>query len=198
MRILDQHRHNLVDFLRSVNLPLGLLRAVQLLGIFVLESSSDVTDWIQLITQVELATDLAPKWRQALLSSPLISTNAKEFLDKAELFLIANDGIRLNDLLVALRTVQVNPDSSLLPLTESIEQTSDAILSLLLTYPIPRWNVWLPMMAWLLENANKFPASIRLEMVRLMEIWQRKAPNGAIYRKEIGELALRWLKETER
>ena len=70
-------------------------------------------------------------------------------------------------------------------------------MSLLMSDPIPRWSVWQPFMGWLLKRLNDLPASVRPEVVKLMEIWQVKSPTGSIYRKEIGEIAIAWLEEAE-
>ena len=74
--------------------------------------------WVQLVRDIEQANDLSPKWRQALLTAPLLSPRAGDLLNQAELFLVADDAKRLIDLLVALRTVEVNPNFSLLPFVE--------------------------------------------------------------------------------
>jgi hypothetical protein len=41
-------------------------------------------------------------------------------------------------------------------------------------------------------------SGVRLETVKVLEIWQQKAPVGSVYRREIGSIGLAWLKEFER
>ena len=53
-------------------------------------------------------------------------------------------------------------------------------------------------MRWLIPRLNNLPNSVRTEATELMEIWQTKAPAGLVLRKEIGEIAISWLKEVER
>lgn len=196
-RVLDQNREELIAYLQKIGQPIGLFRAVQLFGASLLEKKETDT-WVQLVRDIEQANDLSPKWRQALLTAPLISPRAGDLLNQAELFLVADDAKRLIDLLVALRTVEVNPNFSLIPFVEESSKNLDELLSFLLLSPVPIWRVWLPLMRWLIPRLNNLPNSIRTEAVKLMEIWQTKAPVDSVLRKEIGEIAISWLKEVER
>ncbi|MEH2446000.1 MAG: hypothetical protein V7K18_09510 [Nostoc sp.] len=81
--------------------------------------------------------------------------------------------------------------------TEAELKFSDRLMPLFMSDPIPRWSVWEPFMGWLLKRINDLPTNVRLEVVKLMEIWQVKSPTRSIYRKEIGEIAIAWLKEEE-
>ena len=197
-RLLDQRREDLSAYLQELDEPFGLYRAVQLLGLALLENSKTADSWIQLIEQVEQASELSSRWRQALLTAPLVSPRSSELLDRAEPLLIADNARRLIELLVAVRTLEVMPNFSLMFLfTEAELQSSDRVMPLLMSDPIPRWSVWQPFMGWLLKRLNDLPTSVRPEAVKLMEIWQVKSPTGSIYRKEIGEIAIAWLKEAE-
>lgn len=197
-RLLDQRREDLSAYLQELDEPFGLYRSVQLLGLALLENSNTADSWIQLIEQVEQASELSPRWRQALLTVPLVSSRSSELLDKAEPLLIADNARRLIELMVAIRTLEVMPNFSLMSLfTEAELQSSERVKSLLMSDPIPRWSVWQPFMGWLLKRLNDLPTTVRTEVVKLMEIWQVKSPIGSIYRKEIGEIAIAWLKEEE-
>ena len=197
-RILDQRREEIPTYLQELSEPLGLYRAVQLLGVALLENHETAHPWVQLIEQVEQATGLAPRWRQALLTAPLASPCASDLLNKVEPLLIADGAKRLIELLVAVRTVEVTPNFSLLPLSEKREQQfADHLMPLFMSDPIPRWSVWKPFMGWLLKGLNDLPVSVRPEAARLMEIWQTKTPAKAIYRREIGEIVFEWLEEEE-
>jgi hypothetical protein len=198
-RVLNQQREELTAYLRDISQPLGLFRAVQLLGASLLEKDETAV-WMQLITRIEQTVDLAPRWRQALLTAPLLSVRARNLLMKIAPLLAAEDAGRLIDLLVALRTVEVDPDFSLLPIPieAALHESSDALLPLLMISPVPRWHVWLPFMGWLLERLDRLPPDVRPEAVKLMEIWQQKTPEGSVYRGEIGKIALSWLRGLER
>ena len=197
-RLLDQRREDLSAYLQELDEPFGLYRAVHLLGLALLENSKTADSWIQLIEQVEQASELSPRWRQALLTAPLVSPRANDLLDKAKSFLIADDAKRLIELMVALRTVEVMPNFSLIPLSEQTKQElANQLMPLFMSDPIPRWSVWKPFMGWLLKCISNLPVGIRPETARLMEIWQTKTPARAIYKREIGEIAIAWLKEVE-
>jgi hypothetical protein len=197
-RLLDQRREDLSAYLQELDEPFGLYRAVQLLGLALLENSNTADSWIQLIEQVEQASELSSRWRQALLTAPLGSPRSSELLDKAEPLLIADHARRLIELLIAVRTLEVMPNFSLMPLfTEEDLQSSDRVMPLLMSDPIPILSVWQLFMGWLLKRIKDLPASVRPEAIKLMEIWQVKSPIGSIYRKEIGEIASAWLKEEE-
>jgi hypothetical protein len=198
-RVLDQRREKLSTYLQELDEPFGLYRAVQLVGLASLENSNTADAWIQLIEQFEKASsELSPRWRQALLTALLVSPRSSEMLDKAEPLLIADNARRLIELMVAIRTLEVLPNTSLERLfTEAELQSSERVKSFLMSDPIPRWSVWQPFMGWLLKRLNDLPTTVRPEVVKLMEIWQVKSPIGYIYRKEIGEIAIALLKEEE-
>lgn len=197
-RVLDQRREELPSYLQELEEPLGLLRAVQILGVALLENRATAESWIHLIEQVEQASELSPRWRQALLTAPLVSLRAHDILNKAELFLIADNAKRLTDLMVALRTVEVIPNFSLIPLsTQTKQELANQLMPLFMSDPIPRWSVGAPFIGWLLKRLNDLPAGTRSEAARLMEIWQTKTLAKAIYKREIGEIAIAWLEEEE-
>lgn len=197
-RLLDQRREDLSAYLQELDEPFGLYRVAQLLGLALLENSKTADSWIQLIEQVEQASELSPRWRQALLTAPLVSPRSSALLDKAESLIIVDDAKRLIELMVALRTVEVIPNFSLIPLSKKTKQElANQLMPLFMSDPIPRWSVWQPFMGWLLKRINDLPAIVRPEAVKLMEIWQVKSPTGSIYRKEIGEIAIAWLEEEE-
>lgn len=197
-RVLDQYREDLALYLQKWGQPFGLFRTVQLLGASLLEEEETAEAWMQLIEQIEQATELSPRWRQAFLTAPLVSPRARDLLDKAEPLLVRDNAQRLIELLVALRTVEVSPNFSLLPFLKDPNKPLDELIPILLSDPVPRWQVWLPLMRWLLPRLNKLPASVRPEAAKLMEMWQLKTAVGSIYRKEIGEIALTWLEQVER
>ncbi|KAM3090231.1 AAA family ATPase [Phormidesmis sp. 146-35] len=197
-RVLDQHREELPVYLREIGEPFGLYRAVQLLGIALLENSETADPWIELLEKIEGASELSVRWRQALLTAPLVSPRSDELLNKAKPLLMADNARRLIELLIAVRTLEVMPDFSLLNLFMEEEiKVSDRLMPILMSNPIPRWSVWQPFMGWLLKHIHHLPINTRSEVIKLMEIWQVKSQVGSIYRKEIGEIAMIWLHESE-
>lgn len=197
-RVLNQNREDLASYLQELGQPFGLFRTVQLLGAFLLERYETANEWIQLTEQVEQATNLSSRWYQAILTAPLISPRAPELLNKTEYFLFADDAKRLIKLLIALRTVEVNPNLELLPYLEDPNQPIEQVMSDLLSDPVPKWQIWLPFMRWFVPKLSNLPITVRTEAAKLMEIWQLKTPVNSIFRKEIGEIALFWLQEAEK
>lgn len=196
-RTLDSKRDVLPTFLLELGQPFGILRALQLLGLSVLEfESADV--WIELFKRVELANELAPRWRQALLIAPLLSSRADNLLDEIKGFLLEDNSRRLVDLLITVRTVEVNPDFSLRPIAEELGVEPENMESFLLNRLIPRWVVWMPLIRWLIRQANELQDNVRPEAARLMEIWQRITSGEDLYRKEIADIAYSWLEQVER
>ncbi len=196
-RVLDQRREDLPTYLQEIYQPLGLLRAVQLLGTFLLERHETST-WTQLMQEVEQVASLAPKWRQALLVAPIRSPRARELLDQVKPFLLQDHAQHLIELLTLVRTIEVTPDYSLLPVIEMLGKEQGDRLPLLLCRPVPNWQSWVPLVGWFLAQTETWPSEVRIEMARLMELWQQQTPYGWIYRKELGALAFQWLAEEER
>jgi hypothetical protein len=200
-RVLDQHREKFPVYLQEIGQPLGLLHPVQLLGTFLLETNATAEDWVNLVEEIEQSNDelsLSPKWRQALLTAPLLSPRADELLDKAKSFLVLENAKRLIELMVALRTVEVVPNPSLISLFNPTKQESiDQLMPVFMGDPIPRWHIWQPFIGWMIKHIDSFPDSVKPEFVKLMEISQTKAAIGSAYRKEIAGIAFKWLHKIE-
>jgi hypothetical protein len=197
LRLLEQRRGDLPAFLAELGQPHGLLRAVRLLGCMLLERVGTAGEWAGLLQAVEQAGDLAPRWRQAVLTAPFLSTRLYELLDKAGGVLLAEDGRLLIDLLVALRTTEVDVDPRVVEATTAIGDTPDEALALALRYPLPRWYAWFQTLRWLLRQAANLKEAVLHEMAQLMAVWQERTAPGDPLRREIGELALSWLQGVE-
>lgn len=197
LRLLEQRRDDLPAFLRELGQPRGLLRAVQLLGCMVLERGQSAEEWTRLLRSVEQVSDLTPRWRQAVLTAPFLSTRLEELLDMAKAILLEGDARRLIDLLVALRTAEVDQDPQVAAVVASVAKSPEEAFTLALRYPLPRWYAWWQTLRWLLRHATAFNPAVRHEMAQLMEVWQEKTAPGDPLRREIGELALAWLQEAE-
>ena len=196
-RVLNQNREELPAYLQSIHEPLGLQRAVQLLGTSVLERQRTLI-WVQLLQQMERVPGLSQKWRQSLLMAPVRTPRAREILDHVKPFLLENHTQRLIELLTLMRTVEVLPDISLLPAIEKLNAEPSERIPLLLSKPVPNWRTWAPFLGWFLALPDTWSIEVRLEVALLLELWQQHSPDHAIYRQEIGTRAFQWLKEAER
>jgi hypothetical protein len=197
LRLLEQRRGDLPAYLQELGQPHGLLRAVRLLGCLLLERGGTDGEWVELLWAVERAADLAPRWRQAVLTGPFLSTRLEELLDKAREALLADDARFLIDLLVALRTTEVDVDPRMVEVVSGIADKPEEAMALALRYPLPRWYAWCKTLRWLLRHARELNEAARHEMARVMEVWQERSGPGDPLRREIGELALAWLHEAE-
>jgi hypothetical protein len=197
LRLLEQHRGDLPAYLQELGQPHGVLRAVRLLGCMLLERGEAAGAWTELLRAIGQATGLAPRWRQAVLTGPFLSTRLEELLDKAREALLADDAQLLLDLLVALRTTEVDVDPQIAETAAAVADTPEEALALALRYPLPRWDAWYHALRWLLRHAGEFNEAARHEIARLMEVWQQRTVPGDPLRREIGELAFAWLEEAE-
>jgi len=162
-----------------------------------LERGQTAGEWTELQRGVEQATDLAPRWRQAVLTAPFLSTRLEDLLDKAKEDLLTDDGRLLIDLVVALRTTEVDMDPRMAEAAARVTNTPEEAMALALRYPLPRWYAWHKTLCWLVRHAGELHESVRHEAARVMEYWQEKSWPGAPLRREIGELAFSWLEEAE-
>jgi hypothetical protein len=198
-RVLNNHRDDLIEYVKSLEQPLGLLRPMQLLGAFLLEHYSTHEEWQEILTEFESQTDLPLRWQQAMLTAPLVSTRSLELLQKAEPVLLEDNARRLIELLVALRTVEVEPDNGLLPFIQTEDPTIRQ--SIVREQPLPRITVWLRLLHWLVPRANEFPDAARPEIARIFAMWQRATSRMSddahlqkvLLRREIAEHAFAWL-----
>jgi hypothetical protein len=197
-RILDQHRDDLPAYIQKVGQPHGLTRAVQLLGCFLLEQEPDAGTWSNLMEQMERFANLFSRWRLALLTAPIVSTRAYELLNQVEPLLLADNGRRLIELLVALRTIEVNPDYSLLQYISKEKENQSDLMAVLMSRPLPRWRIWSSFLAWLLERVESFPDNVKFEAAKIMEMWQQNAPPRVVHRGRISEIAFNWLEGLEK
>lgn len=194
-RILNHERDNLACYLKEINQPFGLLRPTQLLGQSLLENHESIDLWTKLLIETESSVDITRRWSQALLIAPILSTHVQALLDKIESFLKDDNSKHLIDLIVALRTTQMDPDFSLIHAAKKIGYDPDLIELFRKDSTLPRWRVWIPFMSWLLRKLNDLPENAKPEVAKIMEIWQLKTPYRTIYRKELGNVALDWLEK---
>jgi len=148
--------------------PLRLLDSVQLLGQWRIERCADSTEWRRLLNEMS-GEDLQPRWRRAVLSSPLLSTRATNLLKKVEPALRENSEALLDELMGALRTIEVDPNPYYLSLPILAEYTESDIAKLSRMYAIPRLRSWQPFINWYLPLVENLPHSLVKETSLLFE-----------------------------
>ncbi|MGI8689269.1 MAG: AAA family ATPase, partial [Thermomicrobiales bacterium] len=182
-RVLDREREDLPRYLRDIGEPVGLLRAVQLLGVSVLETEGPAP-WFALTDRLSSPDDQSPRWSDALLSAPLQSARTRDLLDRGATELLANDGRRMAAILQTVRPFACgygtyNAFPGMRPAMEA------------------RWRTVEPMLAWLLARADALPVVLRPAVAALMVMWQVGTPDGWAHRHEVGGVAVRWYSEIE-
>ena len=195
LRLLEQRRHDLPAYVQELGQPHGLLRSIRLLGCMLFEGGDTAGEWTELLRSFEQAAHLAPRWRQAVLTAPFLSTRLEELLDKARETLLAEDGRILIELLIALRTTEVDVDPRIAEHMATIADSPAEALALALQFPLPRWYAWYRTLEWLLRHTPVLSEAARHEAARIIEIWQERSGPSAPLRREVGELAHTWLEE---
>ncbi len=100
-RVLDKERDNLSGYLKEISQPFGLLRPIQLLGQSFLESRGNEVIWLTLLRQLGEDNDISIRWRQALLTAPILSTRAQVLLDQVKSYLKDDNAKYLIDLFLS-------------------------------------------------------------------------------------------------
>jgi hypothetical protein len=195
IRLLDQHAHELPRFIVEAGEPSGMSRSVQLLGCWHFEREPTPDAWATLLGDIERNPSLAPRWRQAMLAAPLLSSRLEELLVKAADILLADEGRLLLDLLRHVRTSEIDVDPAMQRLARGLAKTPEEAVALAARFPVPRWRIWYGVLRWLLARAGSLPAPVLDESLRLMETWQEKSPPDTPLRREIGQLALQLLEK---
>ena len=197
LRLLDQHLADLTTFLKGVHEPSRVARAVQLFGCSLLENEATSDVWATLLRQIEAEGLLAPRWRQAILTAPLLSSRLGELLDRTEAVLLADKGRWLLDLIRLVRTTEIDANPAFERFIREESSNPEEVLSIGAHFANPRWRVWYGLLRWLLGKIEALPAEVQDEALVLMEVWQERSPAGTPLRSEIGELATRLLEREE-
>lgn len=139
--------------------PLWLVDAVQLLAQWRIERSTSADQWGQLLDEVS-REPLEPRWRRAVLTAPLQSTKGMELLLRIEERLWQQEGRLLADLMVAMRTVEVEPNLVYLDETRVPGLDYATRIYAAHEYALPRARSWLPFLYWLVANLQNLPPQL--------------------------------------
>lgn len=183
--------------IRNVGEPQELVRPLQLLGSYLLETQDSDKDWRNLYADCS-QDDLRPIWQRTLLTSCLRSTRSTHVLNKLAAFLAENDHDILKKLLNALQTLEVIPnatflDEKLLPDLEPDERVKFAQLA-----AWPKLLTWVRFFDWFFSGENDPEPELIPVLVPVFNTWQSFCAGQNIrHCKRIGEIAHRWLTEFE-
>lgn len=177
--------------------PQSLVRPVQLLGSFLLETSSDEVDWRGLYEDLAAQT-LRPVWQRAVLTSCLRSTRATEILGRLSDYLHADDDACLKRLLSALGTLEVIPNTLFLEEAITPGLSPDERVKLAHLSALPKDMTWVRFLDWYLPHVGDPPPALIPDLIPIFSTWQ-SAHGGQDVRhcRRMGEIASGWLAEFE-
>lgn len=174
--LLEQRRHELPNLLRELREPLWLVDAVQLMATLLLEENGDPSQWLSFLRRIE-AANLQPRWRRAILTAPLQSTRAIELLTRLESVFLAEEARLLQDLLVAVRTVETFPNTNVLDPKILPDFSDNDLVEIAHRLAFPRGESWTPLLDWLVPKLQTLPPQLVWDLSLTMELWQRGLAN---------------------
>jgi len=160
---MNQQGDRLCDAIRNAGQPLWLLDSIRLLSAWRLETDTTGDHWLELIGSLS-SEGLEPRWRRAALTGIVYSTRGLQLLNAITEKLVDPESTILRDLLVALRTVELEPASPYLPpdLAAAFDEIDQSIEK---NFSVPRVTSWLPMLVWLLTHLDKLPTRVCTHMI---------------------------------
>lgn len=170
---MDDDAIDIPTLLQTLDQPLWLVEGIQLLGQFYLEKRQNITDWQTLLETVSIDT-LDPKWRRILVTAPLLSPLAPALLAKIDQILFSDNAKLLNDLMVALRTTEILPNTAWYNTQIKIDGLDDFMRrELAFMNARPRSKAWRPFLAWLVYRINQIPPQLVPELSKVLEVLPR-------------------------
>ncbi len=195
--LLVHRRANILELFRQTAESDTLIRPMQLLGAYSLETNSSPDEWKALL-DVMGDTALRPVWQRAILISCVQSTLTTQLLQKLKRDLLEDDADRLRKLLLAMRTIEVLPNPFFLnqQLTPDIEPEERARLAHHTAKPKPL--TWVRFLDWLMPQITVLSDSLIPDLLPFFKTWQDAFPGKKVrHCREIGVIAYSWLNEIE-
>lgn len=194
---LINQQANVAKVVHGAGEPDILIRPIQLLGAYLLETESMPEPWKALMTSVSDAK-LRPVWQRTVLTSCLQSTQTTQLLQKLTDYLFANDSEQLRKLLLAMTTIEVFPNPQFLneQLTPNLKIEERAQYARILA--IPKALTWVRLLDWLMPHMATLPPKLIPDVLPVFKTWQENYSGHKVrHCRQIGEISYRWLKEIE-
>lgn len=191
--LLKHHKDDIPRFLIQTGEPLWLVRAFRLYASEILEVEQSPKAWLNLLTTLEDKSTLSPRWYQTTLTAPLFSPLLNEILPKILPHLFEKDGALLSKLLMALRTICVQPNPTAYLLFGDLPQIELEKYLAYLTIPI--WKQWIPVIQLMLQNPGVIKGKVAFEFSYVAEKWMTSTQKNPLFRKEIARLSLKILND---
>lgn len=188
---------NIASVLTTSKEPQALIRPVQLLGSYELETNSTEAEWQRLYEELAEAS-LRPVWQRAVLTSCLRSTRTTEILGKLAKYLNQDNEDGLKKLLNALRTLEVVPNATFLDEATFPGLQPEERVSFAHAAAWPKLLTWMRFLDWYLPHTGEPSPSLIPDLLPVFSTWQSACSGQTIrHCKRIGEIAHGWLREFE-
>lgn len=185
VRILLNHRTDLVGFLKDRHESPLWHRAIRLLGIHVLEHANGVDEWKTLMSSFS-SSNLAIV-RDLLLEAPAFATNAGMLLNSIFPDLVSGSGVLLRRLLTRFLAFATTPDEHMLEFARNVGMDLNEAR---VACRRPQWLYWLDVLAVLHTHRTDAINVAPTEIARIVEMWLQFVPLGSVRRREVAELAV--------
>ncbi|WP_137107641.1 hypothetical protein [Azospirillum argentinense] len=195
-QVLGDAERPLAGIIREKGGAPWLVDAVQLMAMRLLEREDGLNRWGELLVALS-ASDLQPMWRRAVLAAPVRSTRSAELLDLVGPKLLEAGASLLRDLMVALRTLEVDPAPTALIDALFPGESGTRQVELAHQFAIPRGRPWGAFFSWLLPRRRELPADLFPATVDLLEILMQSTTVPAWIAKEVIPIAFHWLNRLE-
>ncbi|ATQ43385.1 hypothetical protein CSW64_13675 [Caulobacter mirabilis] len=184
-------------FLTRTGEPQNLIRPVQLLGSFLLETHPTEREWQAVYEDVSQPA-LRPIWQRTVLTSCLRSTRTTEILGKLAAYLETDDHDRLKKLLTALRTLEVVPNPVFLDESQTPDLDPDERVKFAQYGALPKAMTWVRFLDWYLPHIGDPPPALIADLLPVFSTWQSTYGGQNVrHCQRIGEIARGWLIEFE-
>jgi hypothetical protein len=183
--------------LQEMGEPDVLIRPMQLLGVYDLETDPTPDLWKSLLDGTNTEA-LRPVWQRAVLTSCVQSTRTTQLLQNLTKHLLENSGERLRKLLRAMGTIEVLPNPLFLneQLTPDLEPEERAKYAQLMAVPKPL--TWVRFLDWLMPQIGALPPTLIPDLLPVFKTWQDAfAGRDVRHCRQIGEISYAWLKAIE-
>jgi len=188
---------SITQTLKDSKEPQSLIRPVQLLGTYELETNNTETEWQRLYGELADAS-LRPVWQRAVLTSCLRSTRTTEILGRLANYLHQENDDGLKKLLNALQTLEVVPNATFLDDATLPDLEPEERVRLAHAAALPKLFTWIRFLDWYLPDAGEPSPSLIPYLTPVFKTWQLACAGQNIrHCRRIGEIAHGWLTEFE-
>lgn len=179
--------------IEGLDQPLWLLDPVLLLAQWQIESVGGVQKWKSTLHELS-AAPLSPRWRRAALCAVLQSPRSFDLLQSLEVEFSKDEGGLLKELMLAMRTLEVDPDPRAFDETMFSNLNHMERIELSNAWAIPRLRTWRNFIPWIVPQLDTLAPRLVAEAT-----WLLKTVSDAYHTfprwaaKPIAKFSRKWL-----